>query len=285
MKDSIIKTYVLNLLNLSRKCQNKIRVYIGYLRLKKQYHNRRMVETLSFTHSDKVLIMVPHADDELINCHKLINDNKDSILLLFFSLTGTKKDVINKKKREKEFETYCKTSGVKSYIVNSETDNYTQFCNLIEAYKPNKIVLPSFIDWHKEHMLLSSYMYDYLVKFHPSILEYIIIYSVSFPMHSDFVNAICPMSKQEQELKWNLFDTIYKTQSGFPVYRFKYWERLYAKELCNNYSTEYFHVFNKTDWIYWYESMYDGSVCVPQDIINNLIAVRSLSYKLYIDNH
>lgn len=281
MKDGKLKSCSLSILRIIQAVLYKLYFRGEFFLLKKGVKKLRLVQHISFSKKDKVLILVPHADDELINCHSLISKYKENILLFFCSLTGTKTDFANKTRRETEFTRYCNTANVDYYIACSDQNLYDEMSNTIKNFKPTRIVLPSCIDWHDEHQLLSILLYRFLCDNNIEELSEIIVYSVSFPMHQDFVNLVCPMTSQEQRYKWSLFDSIYESQKGFPTYRFKNWERLYAFELDNSYAIEYFHSFSLDEWLVWYEV--NRNVYIPTNVIKSMRETNKLSYKLYVD--
>ncbi len=279
MKDSLLKSSLLTLYMTFRKCLNYCRVTIQQKKLKKNFQGVGVNLINPITETDRILILVPHADDELISCHSLIKSNLKSAKLFFCSLTGTNSSLINKIIRNEEFDRYCKAIGIDYFIPESNDLLFEKFAQSIAEYNPTIICLPSFIDWHKEHILMSELLYRFLSNGGNNNIRGTLVYSVSFPMHYKFVNTVCPMSNKEQSKKWKLFKSIYKSQSMIPVYRFKLWEQLYAFYLGGGYATEYFHYFNVTEWIEWYSSR--QKILLDNSIINRMDEVLNISERLY----
>lgn len=170
--------------------------------------------------------MVPHADDDLLGGYALHLLQGEKLLYGYFGLTGSNNDPANKKDRDREFNEYIR-------YINShscELHNSEEITRVIQEHNIKTIYLPSIVDWHPEHRLLNYLLLDCLQdNYESKVFDSVnlVWYSVSVPICDNEI-WIAPMSKKEQKEKYQLFKTIYKSQSHMPVERFLYQERINA---------------------------------------------------------
>lgn len=191
----------------------------------------------------RILIIVPHADDELVGCFNLIKQNKESVNLFYLGLTGANCEQKNKTIRQGEFESLCKNINVKCVI--SEGEIIFELTEFISVYSPDLILLPSYIDWHKEHR--DAHYYVERAMENMSQTPQIGLYKISMPLVNNQIDYIIKMNKFDQYEKWETFEKYYKSQSNIPQARFRYEERLYGL-LVDGYAAEIFSILNYNDW-------------------------------------
>lgn len=171
--------------------------------------------------NDRILIIAPHADDELIGCYSIISRYTDNVHVCCCSLTGSNSSVNNKNTREHEFTEFCKALKVNYSILQGRLDKSME--ELLLSYKPTVVFLPSFIDWHDEHRLVDKILEDILKK----ILSppQVIWYQVSVPISIKAINSYMLLGREKQKLKWKLFGTFYQSQNHLNTRRFSFLEK------------------------------------------------------------
>ena len=180
----------------------------------------------------KTLVISPHADDELIGCYTYLIENTPLVFLC--SMTGSKHDVENKRVREEEFIAFCKHKNIPYCISNVELKR--DLLNVLQAYEPDRVLLPSEVDWHYEHRFANSILLDCLSELNKK--PEIVWYQISVPFPIERVNRVLKMSDAIFKEKWNAFFLYYKSQNNINQPRFRFIEKkqyndgIYEKYIC-----------------------------------------------------
>ncbi len=247
--------------------------------LKKKYKHK-MINNVDFN-LDRILIIVPHADDELIGCHEFIRKHKKNVLLFYCGMLGINLSKQNKLIRQKEFINYCKSENI-LYKLHKD-DIYSDIKDAIISYKPNVIFLPSYVDWHKEHRLVNEIVNSIFEKDCLSV-NMIGWYQITVPINKDFINYSVSMSRKAQNEKWKRFRTFYNSQWHLPIRRFKYSERLCGLLLCS-FSAEVFTVMEVQNWKKYLNILRTKQVLMDirilQNKISNLQIIDEASIKIF----
>lgn len=192
----------------------------------------------------KILVLVPHADDELIGCHQFMNAHRENVVLFYCGFLGSNFSKENGMKRLQEFQHYCQFAHL-DYI-QSGTNVYGDLCRAIESLKPTTILLPSIVDWHSEHRILNTYLTKYITENSACIINTIVWYHISVPLYAARANAYSFMNKDEQELKWETFNNMYPSQRNIDVDRFMFAERDCVE---GQYAAETYYLMNREDFV------------------------------------
>ncbi len=205
--------------------------------------NERKILPLDITNRN-ILIIVPHADDDLIGCFTIINRFKQVYAYYIGDYSNLNKESILR--RDSEFNQFANSQNLK--IVNKRSENHSyNIKNAINALNINIIVTPDFNDWHVDHQCASKYVIDCLnsLYFKPMLLTY----SVTVPKPFFKKSYFLPMDKQMQEKKWNMFNRFYISQRFMPVFRFKLQERINAIGIKDTYACELFTTYSYDEFI------------------------------------
>ena len=176
-----------------------------------------------FTANGRVLLIAPHADDELIGCHQIISSNADSTTVVYCGFLGSNPTDDNKKVRELEIKDYV-ASQRSSILVSSPENIKTDLSRLITDTNPSVICLPSVVDWHPEHRQI-NYILDEVLS-SSSWRGQVLWYHVSLPIPAQYVNCYSGMSKKQHTHKWSTMKTYYPSQLHMDIKRFRFVERV-----------------------------------------------------------
>ena len=162
--------------------------YLGKLRVFKTYflHVPRYLKPIPNKIEGEILIIVPHADDELIGCHQFIRHNINNATLFYCGFTGKNKTQENHIVRLDEFKKYCEQSNCK-YVVSSENVKEDLYSYLDEA-KPDIVAIPSMVDWHSEHRVINYYIRDYINSHRNPCIKSVLWYHLSVPLYAGNAN-------------------------------------------------------------------------------------------------
>ncbi len=198
--------------------------------------------------SGAFLILVPHADDEWVGCSRLLEDGENDITLCYMDMLGGDSKEIHKL-RYSELMNMAKIK--RANLLHFDGDFGTKVNELkkiIENHKTDYICVPSYYDWHQEHLEVIQMLRKVLLS---SILLpdlKILMYQVSVPMPEAMITNCLLMSKEEQKNKWILFRKVYKTQDFFPVKRFMHNEFVNGG-FVNSYSAEVYSCMSCKQWL------------------------------------
>lgn len=183
-------------------------------------------DEIKLSADERILIVVPHPDDELIACDGIIRRFKDNVVVFYSGLLGGNNSEENKRTRTSEFIKYCQSVGVE-YVVNND-DIYEGLERIISKNKFKFIFTPSVVDWHEEHRKIFSYTVEINEKQEQK--ADVFCYQVTVPIPQEYVTHYLQMTKQEQKRKWKAFKEIYLSQGYMPVQRFKVAERSFVRQ-------------------------------------------------------
>ena len=196
----------------------------------------------------RILIMVPHADDEWIGCSQLLKYKKYDVTLCYMNMLGGDKEKVLIE-RYLELSRISKQNGIGLISIDgNRKDKIKKLKEYIQEKEYYYIGVPSYYDWHEEHFDVMNILRIALDELELKNIE-ILMYQVSVPMCEDMVTNCIEMTKYDQENKWNIFREIYKTQEYIPVERFKCNE--YINGGFNNYyAAEVYSCMSYNEWIH-----------------------------------
>lgn len=232
----------------------------------------------------KILMMVPHADDELISSYTVLR-YADDLTVYYCGFTGSDQTEENRITRGAEISRLCSELNVKMIKGDGKCDNLYE---VIKDGGYDAILLPSIVDWHEEHRRISYMVSDVCTNL--GIRPEIYSYSVTVPNESGKIVLCVPMNKEQLGEKYDLFNKIYVSQKFMPI------ERLKLNERVNGYYAGCFaaETFIKYYYEEWYkmvtsslslENKADTKVMIfARDLknnLNNLVSIRQISYMFY----
>ena len=270
----IVRTILLKSLSSILLLRKKIIWFLQYKRLPKGYIK---ANEFKFAYDDKILIIVPHADDELIGTYEIIKKYKYNVELFYCAYTGSNSSKENCNTRLYEFKQFCEQFNIR-YTVAS-TDIQTSLNEKIIQYSPNYIFIPSFIDWHEEHIKVNELMLNSV-----EALYNIVLYQISVPIYSEIINYYIPMHKKEHKSKWKDFYNIYVSQRSIPFTRFMYNEMINRID-GETYASEVFTLLKYSDWkklfLNFQQQKENIDLNTLKSSINDLIEVRNQAKQIY----
>lgn len=263
---------------------NRIRWQLQYQKLAKGLRRENCVQREEWYKNSKILLIVPHADDELISSYTLLRRSND-ITIYYCGFTGSNNSETNRVTRRNEIIKICSELKVRIIEGNGDYDNLEQ---VIEHGQYDKLLLPSLVDWHPEHRII-SYMIQVICEKN-GISPAIYTYSVTVPNESKKQLLCNPMTKEELDLKYNLFSKVYLSQRMMPVERLKLNERLngfhsrcYAAEVFQEHGFEEWS--NRVREIEPLEGLVGSELLVfaseVRKNLNDLLSVRKASNAFY----
>ena len=195
-----------------------------------------------FLTDKKILIIAPHADDELIGCHQLIINNKDTVTVFYCSLLGSNYSDENRATRLAEFGNYISGQGC-NYVVSSLATLCDDLSRVIRDINPSYIFIPSYVDWQKEHRLVNEVLEEVLNNIDREVV--IGWYHVSLPIPCSFINSFSFLTRKKYRNKWQAMRNNYKSQLHMDIMRFGFIERSLAKK---TYAYETYIIMPKGEW-------------------------------------
>lgn len=243
-----------------------------------QSHKKYKIEKYNLD-AEKILIIVPHADDELIGCYQFMKSTNAKVRLFYCNMTGSNTDVNNKDIRKNEFKELCHKNGFE-YSVSDEIIEQS-LNKAIREYNPDAIFLPSIVDWHPQHREVNDITRTIL--YNTGKKPKMIWYQVTVPIDYKWVNYYVPMNKHQQNEKWEMFSHAYKSQNSMPLMRLKYNERI-AGGYFSEYAAEVFCVMSFGDWENYmciYTEVSLGRLMTLKCSINDLRRVRKEAAYIY----
>jgi len=214
----------------------------------------------------KVVILMPHSDDEWVGCSRIIIDQKTKVLIANMNMMGGDTEDIHHIRRQEMLAIANRYNSDVVLISGKKSDKIEELATLINDIKPDFVCIPFYYDWHSEHLETREILYEALrVLCSDSGLQYInkmniIEYQVSVPIPVDCITHCMKMTQEDQDEKWEIFHRTYKTQDFFPIWRFKYNEYISGK-LCGAYACENF-VFSTAKL--WMSSFVDNVISEQQ---------------------
>ena len=239
---------------------------------------------LDINSSDSILIIAPHADDEWIGCYSILKTKHANITCCYMNMYGDDYSETNIQTRTLEIIKSSKYWGFDLRIVKNNAVEFIKEC-----VKGKSICfIPSPYDWHPEHRKAFCQFYESYSQLSDSEKSDIRVYyySISVP-HSDKEKlSYITLTKDELNQKWNVFNTIYASQSFMPSHRYKLQLRLvprnigYAAQLfiCAN-DERLQNDYNLINNPYIEEKLNDSShyiynILKSREIVNNIFYAK-----------
>lgn len=219
---------------------------------------------------EQFLLLIPHSDDEFIGSYTILSDLSSDVTLFNCNMPGGDSDTIHIIRRA-EMEKIAQLYNRKIYSANN--NKYSDLSNVIDVVKPSVILVPYFIDWHEEHLLVNELLYNALSEFDYSGLK-IAMYQVTVPIKQSNINAVNPLNIGTWNMKWKLFRKTYKTQIRFPWYRVACNERING-QAYGYYAAEVFCLMDIEDWKENF-SKYRPNHKYMNKIKNSLFSLKSI---------
>ncbi len=205
--------------------------------------NKRKPET--FTAKGKVLVIAPHADDELIGCHQIISNYAINTTIFYCSFLGTNPSDENRVVREREIRKYAGAQHC-GFFLSSPEQIREDLSYLIKIDHPSVICLPSVVDWHSEHRQVNYILSEVLST--SKWQGQIIWYHITLPIPALYVNCHSSMRRYQHIHKWRMMKTCYYSQLHMDIKRFKFVERITAK---GDYAEETYISMPQDKWLYY----------------------------------
>ena len=182
---------------------------------------------LMIDHNDKVVVLVPHADDEWIGPYSIIKDRPSKLHCIYFNLFGIDYSEENIRKRNAEIKKSSEYWGFT--LDNVYKYDVDALCQLIKDAR--YCFIPSPYDWHEEHRKV---FLTFVMAFNKLTIEQreklnVFYFSVSVPHPCDKAQFYIPLTKKELNEKWSQFVKIYHSQAFMPACRYKLQLRLVPK--------------------------------------------------------
>lgn len=233
----------------------------------------------------KILMMVPHADDELISSYSVLSNASD-LTVYYCGFTGSNCTEANRQTRQKEILRLCSEMGVKIIEGNGTCENLES--TLCEGIY-DSILLPSVVDWHNEHRKISYMISDVCLRL--KITPDIYCYSVTVPNETQREVLCVPLTEEQLQRKYEIFKKIYLSQKVMPIVRMKLNDRIngyhsgsYASECFLKY-TGFNSWLNSVEKIKIFDNEKDaclmGLINGLKTNLNNLVSIREVSKKYY----
>lgn len=220
------------------------------------------------------VVLVPHADDEIIGCYQVISRGNAQSLCLYYGFTGSNDSSENKVNRDREFDAFCEHQKIK-YIHVSTGDNLLDIL-------PNQhinLFFPSCVDWHEEHRRLSDIIHNTYANKRDNITFY--WYSITVPIVCTEA-AFLKENKNSLNHKYDIFYKYYVSQRHLPIKRFILQERINA--IANGwYAAENYLEISYEDLTraIRYCQKNEESINDLKYSINNIPKIRKKSYNIY----
>lgn len=201
-----------------RKCKAVVRILkrsIDWNRDARQCRALVKQNTVKILPEKRIIILMPHADDEWIGCGQLIQKYNREILVVNMDMDGGDNQSLHIKRR-KESENAARRLQYR--FITLQGDKVEALKEIFKEEKADGIFLPCYFDWHKEHIeTMEIFQKSYADMEHKGLVA---MYQVSLPIPCSLINAGIEMDKSELKKKWKCFKQFYKTQNFLPVRRF-----------------------------------------------------------------
>lgn len=226
---SKIKSIIKPCYILYRRTIQDVKWYIQYYKAKKERLYSNQLSKLDLDTTKKIVVLVPHADDEWIGPYSILKQRPPLLHCIYFNLFGDNYSEENIRARNREILASSKYWGYK-LINNFNCDAESLYDEIVTA---KYCFIPSPIDWHPEHRkVFQTFVqaFSKLTKEQRDTLE-VYYYSVSVPHSCSEHLFYIPLTKQEVDAKWNVFPEVYNSQKFMPALRYKLQLRLIPSEI------------------------------------------------------
>lgn len=227
------------------------------------------VKNLCNIKNERILVLMPHSDDEWIGCGMLLSKYAKNAMVVNMDMPGGD-DYKLHGMRLQEALTMSKQVGYSFTTISNDIG----LDGIISSYHPTIIFTPSFIDWHDEHIAVIRTLMSSI-----NTIGYcgkIGMYQVSVPIPPSFINYGIEMSKKELRKKWDKLLATYRSQAFLPVYRFMMNEHINGA-ISNTYSLEAFSIMEASEWLEKTNSrgLSENGKNFVKDNLNNLKVIHN----------
>lgn len=247
-------------------------------------YNISIGELLEIKKIVKPLVLVPHADDELIGNSAILKHFKKELDLYYFQFLGNNYNDANKNLRFNELNQIQKKYGFNQVNSNSYTD-YSDLETLITIRKHTDIFLPFPLDWHKEHIMVSTILQPIIKKLGLEKKINLYFYHISVPLPKDVPFYFLGLSKEELQEKQSTFSSFYVSQRNTPIRRLNYQNQINALG-SSYYAKENFAHLDYNQWVSFLEYIdtnFTEKIRPLMFTIDNIKKTRNLANKIYHD--
>lgn len=197
----------------------------------------------------KVMVLIPHSDDEWIGTSQLICSSRE-VLLCNMNMDGADSPELHYK-RYLEMERNAKKFSKKLIQI----DDIEQLTNTIKQYEPQYVLAPFFLDWHQEHREVLHTLCKAIENLSDEKEKLKVgMYQVSVPIPSDAVTHSFKMSFLTWFKKWKLFLSAYPSQKEIAYQRFALQEVINGK-YSNAWAGEIYSIWNASEWCKVYNDL------------------------------
>ncbi len=228
-----------NVLRLKYKWKHDMKTERGSIK-----NQNTLFENLSLPNG-KILILIPHSDDEWIGCSQIIKRRWNDIVFCNMDMSGDDEEAVHKV-RYKELENTATLYNIQLETMKESKEDY--LCELVKKINPSLIMVPFFLDWHQEHIVVMNVLENALKRISDKNTV-VGMYQVSLPILPEMVTTSFGIDKNELRGKWKYFKSNYKTQRSFPYKRFMLNERINGA-ISNNYAAEIYCLMGAENWCY-----------------------------------
>lgn len=215
------------------------------------------------------MVLIPHADDEWIGCSQIIRKMK-SVLLVDTDMDGGDTPSIHNKRKD-ELRRISEMFNHPLYIIGKNKAN--DLLQIIEQKSPNYILVPFFYDWHPEHIMVMNVLEQLLKS--ETLKSNVLMYQVSVPIGTKWINRVMPMSKQDLKEKWNVFKNVYKTQLHLPSFRFAMNEHINGF-FSRSFAAEVFVHLTGKEWLDQKTNITEKALKDKELILSNLNNIQKI---------
>jgi len=233
---------------------------------------------------EKPLILAPHADDELIGSSSLLTHFKQKLDVYYFQFLGNNYNDSNKTVRLTELNQIQKKYGFNQFNSNSY-EEYSDLERLISTRNHTDIFLPFPLDWHPEHIKISTILQPIIKKLGLENKLKFYFYHISVPLPVDVPFYFVSLSKKDLQEKQNTFNAIYKSQYNTPIKRLNYQNRINALG-SSYYAKENFAHLDYNQWVSllgYIDKNYNEKIKPLIFTIDNMKKTRNLANSIYND--
>jgi len=233
-------------------------------------HRLKTKSVISLDDADATyMVLIPHADDEWIGCSQIIRKMK-SVLLVDTDMDGGDSPSIHSE-RKAELQRISEMFNHPLYILGENKAN--ELLQIIEQKSPDYILVPFFYDWHPEHIMVMGLLEQLLKS--ETLKSNVLMYQVSVPIGTQWINRVMPMSKQDLREKWNVFKQVYKTQLHLPYFRFAMHEHINGF-LSKNHAAEVFVHLTGKEWLNQKTNITEMALKDKELILTNLNNIQKI---------
>lgn len=224
-----------------------------------------------------ILIIAPHADDELIGCHQLMVSHPSNTTVFYCGFLGSNLSDDNRKIREDEIRAYADLQHYQLVISTLESIHCDLKSVIIEL-QPSMIFVPSFIDWHPEHRQVNLLLSEVIKEINYNCI--IGWYHVSLPIPASIVNSISFMKEDDHKNKWLAMSKCYPSQLHMDIKRFKFIEKQVSD---NSFAAETYFLQTKEKWLYSLQTLrsYEEKMCLMKDALGNMFQMYNQTNDYY----